>query len=121
MHERYIFTYFCFQCSIVEIQHLLNSCDKYKLQHYREDLVGCVNPDDLVKELQKSNIALSSVQKKKIMLKKTPQKRVMYLLDVLRVLPNNAFQALVNLLTKANQPILAGILKDRSGRTLHFN
>ena len=113
--------YFCFQCSIVEIQHLLNSFDKYKLMRFREDLVGCVNPDDLVKELQESNIALSSLQKKKLTLKKTPQKRAKYLLDVLTVLPDNAFQALVNLLIKANQPILAGILKDRSGRTMHFN
>ena len=99
----------------------MNSFDKYKLKHYREDLVGCVNPDDLVKELQESNIALSSLQKKKIALKKTPQKRVMYLLDVLTVLPDNAFQALINLLIKANQPILAGILRERSGRTMHFN
>ena len=99
----------------------MNSFDKYKLKHYREDLVGCLNPDDLVKELQESNIALSSLQKKKITLKKTPQKRVMYLLDVLTVLSDNAFQALVNVLIKSNHPILAGILKDRSGKSMHFN
>ena len=99
----------------------MNSSDKYKLKHYREELVSCVNPDDLVKELQGSNIALSSVQNKKITLKKTPQKRVMYLLEILAVLPDNAFQALVNVLIKANQPKFAGILKDHSGRTMHSN
>ena len=94
----------------------MNSFEKGKLKRYREDIAGCVNPDDLVNKLLGSNIALSSVQKKKIALKKTPQKQMKYLLDILAVLPDNAFQALVDLLIKTNQPTLI-----HSGRTVHFN
>ena len=106
--------YVYFQCSFVEDQNVLNSFDKDKLKHYREHLISCVNPDDLVKQLQESNITLSSVQKKKMTLKNTTKKQVMYLLDVLAVLPENAFQALVDLLIKTNQPTLVELLKDHS-------
>ena len=79
------------------------------LKQYGEQLIRCVKPHDLVRELQESNITLSSVQTKKITLKKTPLKRMMYLLNVLAVLPEKAFQALVNLLIKTNEPSLARI------------
>ena len=45
----------------------------------------------------------------------------MYLLDVLAVLPDKALQALANFSIKTNEPILADILKDSPGRTMHFN
>ena len=83
--------HFYFQCYFVENQNGLNSIKKYNLKHYREHLASCVNPDDLVEKLQERKITLSSVQKKKIMLKETSQKRVKYLLDVLAVLPDTAF------------------------------
>ena len=81
----------------------MNSFDKCKLKRYWEDLAGCVNLDEIVKKLQESNITLSSGQEKTIALKKTPRKTVKNLFDILAVLPNNAFQALVDLLINTNQ------------------
>ena len=85
---------------------------KEVIRTHADDLYSIVNPNSLITKLKSKNIVeLSSVQKIKLASKMTPQRKMKYLLKMLLILPDTAFDALVLVVQDAKQLNLAKQMK----------